>query len=189
MRSVKMVSGTAATIQREYTPEEFLNSPDTHFFDLIDGEFVERKVGALSSQVGMNFAIHFGIYAQSRGGTIQGPDGGLAIFPARPNSVLFPDAAFYTKGRIPGDRSPSGWISEIPDVLVEVVSPNDTSDEVEKKVQVWLDAGVPTVWVAWPELARIRVYKLGSMVNVHGDDLLTDERLPGFSVPASAFFP
>lgn len=140
------------------------------------------------------------------GGGVTIPDGGFRIFgPAHPDWVRFPDVAFFRRGMVPGDRHGDGWTSIVPDIVVEVVSPGDTTPEVDAKARLWLSVGVASVWVAWPEqeridvyragsdawpdLGRIRVYKPGSMVNVEGEDILTDERLPGFSVPASSFFP
>jgi Uma2 family endonuclease len=181
-----------ATITRTYTPEEFLDVEDAHRFELIDGYLVERNMSGLSSQVAGRFIARLVNHAESgAGGVVTVPDGGFRIFgPEHPDWVRFPDVAYFSKDRIPHDRLGEGWTDVTPDVVVEVVSPNDTVADVEDKAQIWLDAGVPTVWVAWPEQGRVVVHKPSSVRTVvQGDDLLTDTLLPRFSVPASTFFP
>ena len=177
---------------RTYTPEQFLELDDAHRFELIDGDLVERNMGSLSSLVGIKFGTRLTIHSESgAGGFAMGSDGGVRIFgPEHPSWVRFPDVAYYRKGTFPNDCPPSGWSEEVPTLVVEAVSPNDTSGEIENKVQLWLSAGVPTVWVAYPEMRAVVVRKPGNAVTfLQGDQLVTDENLPGFAVAASSFFP
>ena len=177
---------------RTYTPEQFLEVEDAHRFELIDGDLVERNMGSLSSLVGGKFIIRLGNYLEGgAGGLITGSDGGLRIFgPEHPGWVRFPDVAYYSKGTFPHDLPPRGWSEEVPALVVEVVSPNDTAGEIEDKVHLWLDAGVPTVWVAYPEIRTVVVRKTGNTATfLQGDQLVSDENFPGFSVPAASFFP
>ncbi len=43
---------TAVAIQTEYTPEDLLALPDEKSYELVDGQLVERKMGAESSWIG-----------------------------------------------------------------------------------------------------------------------------------------
>ena len=151
---------------RTYTPEQFLELDDAHRFELVDGELVERNMGSLSSFVSGKFVTRLTNHAESgAGGLVTVPDGGLRIFgPEHPTWVRFPDVAYYRKGTFPNDFPPSGWSEEVPTLVVEAVSPNDTSGEIEDKVQLWLSAGVPTVWVAYPEMRAVVVRKPGNAV-------------------------
>jgi len=38
-------------VAHQYTPEDLLTTPDSHRFDLVDGQLVERHMGAESSWV------------------------------------------------------------------------------------------------------------------------------------------
>jgi Uma2 family endonuclease len=46
-----------------------------------------------------------------------------------------------------------------PDLVVEVVSPNDLVYRVDEKVEEWLGAGVPLIWVVNPIARTVRVYR------------------------------
>lgn len=89
-----------------------------------------------------------------------------------------------------------GWKSgeAAPDLAVEVVSPNDTAEEVDAKVMEWLNAGVPLVWVVSPGVRKVRVQRprnaaLGPISMLGEEDAISGEDvLPGFSCRVSEFF-
>ena len=51
-------------------------------------------------------------------------------------------------------------------MVVEVVSPHDTSTDVEAKAEQWLEAGSSVVLVADPKNQTIRVYKSKAQIDV-----------------------
>jgi Uma2 family endonuclease len=75
-----------------------------------------------------------------------------------------------------------------------VVSPKDTSEEVESKVAEWLGAGVPLVWVVYPSTHTVRVRRprnsaKGSVSDLKDEDVVTgDDVIPGFSCKVREFF-
>jgi Uma2 family endonuclease len=77
---------------------------------------------------------------------------------------------------------------------VEVVSPNDTSEEVDEKVIEWLKAGVRLVWVVSPALKTVRIHRPrtagnGSVSLLLAEDTITGEDvIPGFSAKVAEFF-
>ncbi|MEW6283431.1 MAG: Uma2 family endonuclease [Candidatus Eremiobacterota bacterium] len=106
-----------------------------------------------------------------------------------PDTVRGPDVAFYSRKRVP-DRAPAGYFAVAPDLVVEVVSPNDAAQELEERVRELLAAGVGRVWVLYPRTRSAHVYRAdGQVRHLAGDALIEDEELlPGFSCPLSAFF-
>jgi Uma2 family endonuclease len=61
-----------------------------------------------------------------------------------------------------------------PDLVVEVVSPNDTSTEVESKAEQWLEAGSRIVLVADPTNQTLRVYRSKAQIEVlHSGEVLS----------------
>lgn len=84
----------------------------------------------------------------------------------------------------------TGYASLAPDLVVEVLSPDDRPGEVLAKVGDWLDAGTRLIWVIDPKRRRIRTYR------ANGDQTITDERglldgedvLPGFACPVQSLF-
>lgn len=62
-----------------------------------------------------------------------------------------PDLSLIDRARLPGGRVPRGKIDGAPDLAVEVVSPTDTSAEVQDKAREYLRLGCSLVWVIDPQ--------------------------------------
>jgi len=107
-----------------------------------------------------------------------------------PDTVRAPDVAFVAKERIPPADVPRGYWELSPDLVVEVVSPNDSAADVQDKVEEWLNAGVHRVWVVYPDTQTIHVYRSLKEVNVlkAGDTLDGEGMLPGFSSAVEEIF-
>jgi Uma2 family endonuclease len=54
---------------------------------------------------------------------------------------------------------PNGWAKIPPDLVVEVVSPNDTAYELEDKLADYQKVGVPLIWVINPNSRTVRVHR------------------------------
>ena len=83
-----------------------------------------------------------------------------------------------------------GFPDLVPDLVVEVVSPNYTAGTVQGKLEDWLGAGASLVWIVYPYTRSVAVYlslDQGSIVT-HGDKLEGGLVLPGFSCPVSELF-
>jgi Uma2 family endonuclease len=78
----------------------------------------------------------------------------------------------------------------IPDLAVEVVSPNDLHTEIQNKVVHYLADGVRLIWVIDPTYKRIQIYEGERYTTVEADGVLTgSEVIPGFSVAVAELFP
>lgn len=104
-----------------------------------------------------------------------------------------PDVAFVPYTRWPVDRplhSTNEW-DVFPELFVEVVSPNDLVDELETKVEEYLQAGGRLVWVVYPRHRRVYVFEPGRPVRrlTRADDLDAEPVLPGFRLPLVELFP
>ena len=79
---------------------------------------------------------------------------------------------------------PEGFGDVVPDLAVEVLSPEDRARYVLDKVGEYLQAGVRLVWVVDPKRERAVAYRsLTDVTNLGPDDLLDGgEVVPGFSV-------
>ncbi len=77
--------------------------------------------------------------------------GGTGIILRRnPDRVVGADVAFISIERLPVKLSKEGYLETIPDLVVEVVSKNDTRKYTDRKVNDYLKAGVRIVWVVDP---------------------------------------
>jgi len=99
-----------------------------------------------------------------------------------PDTVRGPDVAFVRKDQLPSGPVPSTYLEFAPDLVVEVLSPNDRPGEVLAKVGDWLDAGARLVWVIDPERRVARVYRADGTEQVlkETDQLIGEDVLPGF---------
>ena len=107
-----------------------------------------------------------------------------------PDTVRGPDISFNLRSRETEERPVPGFVPGAPDIAVEVVSPSNTSGEMERKVGEYLAAGSQRVWVADPASRSVAVHHAdGATITYTGDDVITDEKLlPGFSLPLSDIF-
>jgi len=173
------------------TPEEFLALPDKERFELVDGQLAEVNVSVLSSLVGgrvyYTLQNHFGLNDL---GYVWPADLYLRCF-ADPNKLRKPDVTFIAKDRLTAEILDEGYLITPPDLVVEVVSPNDLAYEIDEKVQEYLDAGVQLVWVVNPALHTVRIHRAdGTITGLHeSDDLSGENVVPGFRCSVATFFP
>ena len=104
-----------------------------------------------------------------------------------PDTVRAPDIAFIRRDRLPDPR-PTGYAELAPDLVVEVLSPNDRPGEVLAKVADWLSAGTTLVWIVDPGHRTARVYRQdGSETLVGPTEALSGEGvIPGFTYPLAS---
>ncbi len=186
------MSTAVATEARRYTPEDLLAMPDEKSYELVDGRLVERKMGAESSEVGGNLHARLHLFCREHDlGKVWPADNGYQCFPHAPGLVRRPDVSFVKKGRLPGDVSPDGWIKIPPDLAVEVVSPNDSIEEFDEKLDDYREAGIPLVWMIYPKRRKARVIRLDGpdVVLSEDDELSGEDVIPGFRCPLREILP
>lgn len=160
--------------------------------ELSKGRLV-RKYGELMSPPGedhgsiaLEVGFHLKLYIQQHGGRA-GVESGI-ILSREEATVRSPDVYFTSKERL--SPSSSGFIRTIPDLAVEVVSPNDTAAEVSEKVDEYLEFGVKLIWVIYPHARKVAVYSSDGRFRTlaSGQTLDGGDVLPGFSVPVDQIF-
>lgn len=75
-----------------------------------------------------------------------------------PDTVRAPDIGFVTHERISQIGITKKYFPGAPDLAVEVLSPGDTAEEIDEKVDQWLLAGAHAVWVVSPERRTVKVH-------------------------------
>lgn len=106
-----------------------------------------------------------------------------------PDTVKAADVSFYAWESIPNDI-PEGYGDLPPDLAVEVMSPNDSLIETEKKALAYLEKGSKMVWVIYPKKQTVTIYRKGSQKTLKSTDVLDGEDvIPGFSVNVAEIFP
>jgi Uma2 family endonuclease len=98
-----------------------------------------------------------------------------------PDTVRAPDLAFVARERL-AQIPDQGYAELAPNLVAEIVSPNDRPGDVLEKVGQWLSAGVRMVWVLDQRRRDARIYRAdGTVSTVEPDGELSGEDvLPGF---------
>ena len=177
--------------QAGMTAEEFAILPDGIGYELVEGELKDRNVSSMSSWVGVRISKILANYVDDQNlGCVFGSDNGYQCFPEQRRTVRKPDVSFVRADRLVMDALDRGWLRVVPDLVVEVVSPNDFFSDVDQKVQEYLKVGVPLIWVATPPTRTVWVFRGdGTAEFLHPGDTLSGEVvLPGFSCQVSDLF-
>ncbi len=105
-----------------------------------------------------------------------------------------PDVAFVSEQTIaaapPQLGSEDAW-AVLPELMVEVVSPNDLAEEVMERVGEYFAAGTRLMWVVYPTQRLVYVYESPHQIRVLSDagELDGGAVLPQFRVPVASLFP
>ncbi len=175
-----------------HTPEELLEITDRPMPELVDGEILERMpMGQESDAVGCRLIAFLGIYAQTiLPGIVNGAQGSFQIFPDDPNKVRIPDVSFTRRERMAGGRAARGHARIVPDLVAEVISPNDSASKVARKIRDFLNAGVPMILVIDPDGPSVQVIRGDGTARFLyvGDMIDGGDVLPGFTCPVASLF-
>ena len=104
------------------------------------------------------------------------------------DTVFGPDVAFCSIARHP--ERPEGYLEIPPDLVVEVLSPDDRRKNVREKIKEYVKSGVKLVWLVDPEMKTVTVYA-GSLRGTELDETETitgGEVLPEFACKVAEFF-
>ena len=192
----KRVCEAAVTITRERT--NLLTADDLLRLysegargELIRGVFCETmSAGEEHGEIVLNLGIILGGFIKPRRlGRLVGSNTGVRL-ERSPDTVREPDIAFISASKRPLGTRNTGYVEVIPDLVVEVVSPNDRLAEVNDKALMWLNYGVPVVWVVYPDTRTLEVHQPdGYVVTLdEGDALGGGTVLPGFTCPIRDIF-
>ncbi len=85
-------------------------------------------------------------------------------------------------GRFPNDVNAPAT-SQVPDLVIEVMSPSDRATDDQDTVREWLRTGVRLLWYVNPQSGRTVVYQRDRIQQLDSDDPLTGQEIvPGFRV-------
>jgi Uma2 family endonuclease len=180
-----------ATPTKLWTWEDTLALPDGERYEVINGELKERCVSTQSSAIAMFIARLLWRWVDSgHAGWITGEAGGFIIFDWMPGDVRMPDIAYTSRSRLPAMPA-EGWVSVPPELVVEVVSPNDLASDVDAKARDYIRAGVDIVWVVFPRTRSVLVYRQDAAPTMFsaGETLSGGETLPDLELSVSELFP
>lgn len=173
------------------TAEELLrlNLPNKRT-ELVDGRlYVREPAGPRHGEAAARLlaAIAAHVYPRKLGRVFAAETG--FTLRTNPDTVRAPAVAFVREDRA-ADLPSRGYAAMAPDLVVEVLSPDDRAREVRAKVENWLRAGSTLVWVVDPVNRRAHVYRAdGTDTAIAEDGALDGESvLPGFACALGSVF-
>lgn len=172
------------------TGEELFYRPDLEPCELVNGRVVPLPFAVVAqalAQTHLAGELHDWIEATGLG---KGLMGNVGVYIRRnPDTVRAADVLFISNERL-ARRGPSEYLDVAPELVVEVLHPDQRWSEVMDKVEDYFSAGVVRVWVVDPYEHRIFAYRSPTEVEQFGEgQVLIDEKiLPGFRLNISEVF-
>ncbi|HXF93950.1 MAG TPA: Uma2 family endonuclease [Nitrospiraceae bacterium] len=179
-----------STATAHVTAEQFWKLYGDRNRELVAGEVIELSPGSVEhGNITLKAAFPLQTFLQKHPlGELFGNDTGF-LLSRNPDTVRGPDVAFVRRERL-ADLPRDGFFPGAPDLAIEVVSPNDLAQDVERKVQECLTAGAAMVWVLYPDTRHVIVYRPGGEARdlSEKDALDGAEVLPGFACKVEELF-
>jgi Uma2 family endonuclease len=179
------------TGSRDAPRDEPVQFVEEGLYEVVNGERVEKPMSALATWIANELGFRLQSHARARklGHVLVEM---LFVLDPVENLRRRPDISFIAAKRWPLDRLPpeTGDWEIVPDLAVEVVSPNDLAEMVGLKVREYHRAGVNLMWVVLPQTRQIQIHPAsgGGRILDLGDTLEAVELLPGFRLPLAELF-
>lgn len=138
--------------------EEYLRTIYRPDCDYVDGEVVERNLGE-QSHGRLQGSILRWLWDREREHHFRTlPEVRLQVLPSR---FRIPDIML-----IPPEASKEKIIRTPPLLCIELLSPEDTLKRIHRRVQEYLDMGVPTCWILDPETGDAWIATADELIKV-----------------------
>ena len=170
--------------------EAFIARPENRDrnFELIDGEIVEKMPTQIHGRIAARLSHMLYSYIDKH------PIGHVEVevryrLPDDLHYSLQPDVAFFKDIDTPAVEK--GPVFRMPDLAVEIKSPDDAFRQMRKKAEYYLANGSQLVWLVFPENRQVEVYssRANDTVTLTEQDTLDGgEVLPGFSLKVADIF-
>jgi Uma2 family endonuclease len=180
-----------ATVDRLMTAEEFGRLPDDgRRYELVRGVLVEMNMPKpRHGQVCGKVQAYVFNFCNERLGHVLSNDSGI-LTSRDPDTVRGADVCYYSYSKLPPGPLGTEYLSIPPDVVFEVLSPDDRPVRVMRKTREYLAAGVLAVVILDPEDREIEVHRQGGQVETLGitDALNIPEIAADFSISILSLF-
>lgn len=177
-----------APVSWETFQKKYLTREDDYKYEWVNGIVEKTKRSMDKTQLYilnnlMDFFFKLQVSGKVAGHLVAEPD---LFFP---DVHRRPDIAWLTKEQM---YSMANGANHVPAFVIEVISTNDQSIRVEKKMNNYRNAGVKVVWQIFPDLKTVHVYagqRLDSMTVCTGEQICSAApALPDFALPVNEIF-
>lgn len=178
-----------ATTLELLTAEEFAKLPgEGRPAELVRGRVVTMNVpGQLHGYLCSTVVALLRTYVDARGlGRVMSNDS-VVITARNPDTVRGADVSYYSYERLPRGPFSNRYVPVVPELVVEVLSPDDRWSKVHEKIAEYLNAGVLIVCVVDPEEQVVHLYypNQAQRMLTKNDQLEFPELFADFRVPVT----
>jgi len=167
----------------------FVDGDEKRLVELVNGTLVEKPAGLRESVIASHLIHALGkVVSLDRAGFVSGEAGTIRM---RNGNVRMPDVAFFRREDLPGGKLPPEPAPRLaPALAVEVLSENNTDEEMRIKVHEYFQSGVRVVWMLDPDTRTLRVYDAPDRFRqLTADDTVdAGNLLPGFAKRVGELF-
>ena len=176
-------------IGTKLTLAEFLDLPDGDvYYELVDGLAVPKMSPKFFHST-LQFALCRVIRAWCKGQGRVLPEWAILLKRQGKDWAPVPDLTYISYERLPKSWRRNEACPAIPELVIEIISPDQSMKEFEEKAKDYLAAGVTRVWVIDPEAILIRSFFTEGSSQVYTDHMpIVDELLPGLELTTRLIF-
>jgi Uma2 family endonuclease len=177
---------------RLYTADEFENfirqpEQEGRSFELIQGEIIEKMPTQLHGLIAGLITTFMNLFL------LKNPLGWVLVearykLPDDEQNDYIPDVSFVSKDK--GALVEKGPAPYMPDIAVEIKSPDETLPDMRRKAAYYLEHGTQLVWLVYTERRLVIVLTADTEDILSVNDTLDGGSvLPGFTLPVRDIFP
>jgi Uma2 family endonuclease len=164
---------------------------DSHRYEIIDGELIKMSpANPMHGRSGVRFSTRLSVYVEANElGEVFDSSVGY-LFGIDPDTVLEPDCSFIRRDRLPPDFDWDHFSAVIPDLVLEVLSPSERTGHINRKIDIYLRAGVRLLLLVNPVRRTLVIYAPDREPRVlsESDVFEGQEVVPGFTLAVSDLF-
>ncbi|HLO85305.1 MAG TPA: Uma2 family endonuclease [Nostocaceae cyanobacterium] len=174
---------------KKLTLAEFLALPEEDInYELVDGYVVPKESPKYyHSALQRTLLIILNIWCKGKGRTVA--EWAIILTRKGQDWTPLPDVTYISYQRLPKSWKFNQACPVPPELVIEIISPNQTIKEFADKAKDYLAAGVARVWIIDPEAMTIRVFLSPDESQNYTDDTpILDDVLPGFELTVRQLF-
>lgn len=176
-------------VKNQLTLAEFLNLPEEDItYELINGEAKPKmSPKRFYSRLTIALCLILTQWAENKGEV--GVEWAVILKIRGKDWVPVPDLLYISYSRFPSDVIENEACPIPPDLVIEIISPDQSFGEMSAKATNYLDAGVMRVWVIDPKAKTVTIFYPDARPQTKRDiDSLEDSLFPGLVISAAQIF-
>jgi Uma2 family endonuclease len=178
-----------ATTDKKLSLKEFLElSAQDINYEFVDGYAVPKvSPKYFHSALQKALLILISVWCKGKGRTVA--EWAIILRRKGKDWCPVPDLTYISYQRLPKSWQYNEACPIPPELVIEIISPDQTMKEFVDKAKDYFAAGVLRVWVIEPEAMSMRVFLSANETQVYTHDMLiVDNLLPGFELTMKQLF-